>query len=67
MSHAEQDGFAFDVELLYLANRLGFPIVELPINWADRGESRVNLLVDPIKMFGSVLAVPLRHRKVRPG
>ena len=66
LAHAQQDGFAFDVELLYLANRLGFPIVELPISWADRGESRVNLLVDPIKMFASVLTVPLRHRKVRP-
>jgi dolichyl-phosphate beta-glucosyltransferase len=65
LDRASLDGFAFDVELLYLANRLGFPIVELPVNWADRGESRVNLLVDPAKMLGAVLTVPWRHRKVR--
>ena len=58
------DGFAFDVELLHLANRLGFRVREMPVNWADRGESRVNLWVDPFKMLAQVLSVPWRHRKL---
>jgi dolichyl-phosphate beta-glucosyltransferase len=62
---AVADGFAFDVEVLYLANRLGFPVAEVPVNWTEKGESRVNLLVDPAKMLISVLAVPFRHRVLR--
>jgi len=58
------DGFAFDVEALYLANRLDFPVAEVPVNWTEQGESRVNLLVDPAKMLISVLGVPLRHHGV---
>jgi dolichyl-phosphate beta-glucosyltransferase len=27
---------AFDVELLYLAERAGYPIAEVPVKWADR-------------------------------
>lgn len=56
------DGFAFDVEMLYLANRKNLAVAELPINWVDRDESRVNLLLDPIKMFLQVCQIPLRHR-----
>ena len=61
-SRASADGFAFDVEILYLANRLGFPVAEIPVNWTDRGESTVNLWVDPARMLYNVLLVPLRHR-----
>ena len=61
---AVADGFAFDVEVLYLANRLGFPVAEVPVNWTEQGESRVNLLVDPVAMLISVLGIPLRHRRV---
>lgn len=58
------EGFAFDVELLHLANRLGFRIVEMPVNWADRGESRVNLWIDPLKMLLQVFSVRGRHRGI---
>jgi dolichyl-phosphate beta-glucosyltransferase len=62
---ASVDGFAFDVEFLHLANLLGCGVVELPVNWADRGESSVNLFVDPLKMFYRVATVRWRHRGVR--
>jgi len=58
------DGFAFDVEALYLVGRLKGKIVEMPVNWADRGETRVNLFFDPIKMLCQSLLIPLRHMKV---
>ena len=38
---ARLDGFAFDVELLYLARRAGFSIREVPITWHHRPGSRV--------------------------
>lgn len=37
------NGFAFDVELLYLARRLGMAIREVPVTWHHRPGSRVRL------------------------
>lgn len=38
---ARVDGFAFDVELLFLARRAGFQIREVPITWYHRPGSQV--------------------------
>jgi dolichyl-phosphate beta-glucosyltransferase len=38
------DRFAWDVEALLLARRLGFPIAEVPVLWFDSPDSRVTLL-----------------------
>jgi len=35
------DGFAFDVELMYLARRWGVPVVEVPVHWRHVEASRV--------------------------
>jgi hypothetical protein len=37
------EGFAFDVELLYLARRAGMGIREVPVDWHCRVESRVKV------------------------
>lgn len=66
LSRAFIDGFAFDVELLYLANRLELPIVEVPVNWTDRGASSVNLVTEPFKMLAAAAAVAHRHRHLAP-
>jgi dolichyl-phosphate beta-glucosyltransferase len=51
------DRFGFDVELLYLARKLGFRIAEIPVRWIDSPDSRVNPLRDPYRMFLDVLRV----------
>jgi hypothetical protein len=48
------NGFAFDVELLYLARRLGMDIAEVPVVWRDTGGSTVKLS-DPATMLLEVL------------
>ena len=53
------------MELLYLAQRLGLSIEEMPVSWADQGESSVNLALDPLKMLYRSALVPLRHRRVK--
>jgi len=43
-SRATVDRFAWDVEALLLARKLGFAIVEVPVLWFDSPDSRVTLL-----------------------
>ncbi|MGO8670271.1 MAG: dolichyl-phosphate beta-glucosyltransferase [Capsulimonadaceae bacterium] len=42
-SHAKIDAFAFDVEALLLARRLGYSIAEVPIRWSDTDGSRSSI------------------------
>jgi len=64
LDRATLDGFAFDVELLHLANAMGYAVVEMPVNWEDHGESSVNLVMDPPKMLYRAATVRWLHRGV---
>ncbi len=44
------DGFAFDVELLLIAQRDGVSIAEVPINWTHQPGSKVNVVSDGLRM-----------------
>lgn len=61
-AHRRIDGFAFDVELLYIARRLEIPIVEVPVRWANDEASRVDPVRDSLKMFRDILRVRALHR-----
>lgn len=50
---------AFDVELLFLARKLGYRIKEVPVTWSYVETERVNPLRDSFKMFRDVLRVRL--------
>jgi dolichyl-phosphate beta-glucosyltransferase len=52
-------GFGFDVEILYLARKLGYGIKEVPVSWTYAASSRVDPLRDTIRMFRDVIAVRL--------
>jgi dolichyl-phosphate beta-glucosyltransferase len=56
------DGFAFDVEVLYLARLAGMRIDEIPIMWAESGESKVNLVRDAAAMIKDLLRIKSLHR-----
>lgn len=58
---ARVDGMAFDVEVLYLANRLGHPVCELPVNWTASGSSRVRLVRDTWQMAADVVRLCLQN------
>jgi len=51
------DGFGFDVEILYLARRRGFRIVEVPITWRSVPASRVDPVRDTLRMVTDVVRV----------
>lgn len=50
------DGFGFDVELLFLANKLGYRTVEVPVNWNDVAGSKVRVMADAARMFRDIVA-----------
>jgi dolichyl-phosphate beta-glucosyltransferase len=58
-SHQTIDGWAFDVELLFIAQRRGYKIVEVPIDWYYRANSRISPLRDAVKMVFEVLRIRL--------
>jgi dolichyl-phosphate beta-glucosyltransferase len=53
------------VELLLLARRRGFRVVEVAINWADQPGSKVGVLRDGPRMLVQILAA--RRRLARTG
>jgi len=54
------EGFAFDVEVLFIARKLGYHIVEVPVRWLDSHDSRVHPIRDPLRMFADLLRIRLR-------
>jgi len=58
---ARIDGFAFDVELLYLAQRAGLRICEIPVSWNDAEGSKVRFLQDSLRMLREVIALRTRR------
>jgi len=50
------DGFGFDVEVLFIARRLGYRAVEVPVRWNDVAGTKVKMLgalaafLDPVKV-----------------
>jgi dolichyl-phosphate beta-glucosyltransferase len=45
------DGFSFDVEVLLLAQAMGFSTVEVPVHWTNSPTSRVRVLHDSMGML----------------
>ena len=49
--------WGFDPEILFLARKLGFKVVEIPVVWGHSGGARINPLIDGAKMFQEMLRV----------
>lgn len=59
-----ETGFAFDVEAIVLARRLGFRVVSVPVSWADRDGSTVTL-AKGMRAFGALAGMHLRRAAER--
>ncbi|GAB5465852.1 MAG: glycosyltransferase family 2 protein [Candidatus Kapaibacteriales bacterium] len=64
-SKAEVDGFGFDVEVLFLADRLGYKIAEVPVEWHNDERTTVNPILDPIKMLLDIIKLKRKHGKIK--
>jgi dolichyl-phosphate beta-glucosyltransferase len=58
------DRFSFDVELLYIARKAEIGVQEVPINWTNIPGSKVNLILDSLKMFRDIFQFRVLHRNV---
>lgn len=54
-------GFAFDVEVLFLARKSGLKIVEVGIDWYHRERSKVHPIRDSLAMTRDLLKIRWRH------
>ena len=54
------DRFAFDVEILYLADQRGLRIAEVPVVWINSPDSRVRF-TQGLAAFGELLRIRQRH------
>ena len=54
-------GWDHDIELILLLKSKNIAIKELPIKWMHKENSKVNIFLDPIKMFIGILIIRFRY------
>jgi dolichyl-phosphate beta-glucosyltransferase len=59
---AQVDRFMFDVEILYLAERAGLRLEELPVRWADAPGSKVRFWEGLVNMVRDLTRIRRLHR-----
>ncbi|HRF95058.1 MAG TPA: hypothetical protein PLZ51_07685, partial [Aggregatilineales bacterium] len=57
------NGWAFDVELLFIAQKFGYKIIEIPITWYYKPQSKIKPMGDSYKMVMETLKVRKNWRK----
>ena len=57
------NGWSFDVEILYAARQRGWRIVEVPIHWYYKANTRISPLRDSLDMFVEVLKIRRNGRR----
>jgi dolichyl-phosphate beta-glucosyltransferase len=60
------DGYMFDVEILLIAQRLGYRIKEIPITWRDDGDSRLQLVSGNIRNMRDLFRIRRALRSLDP-
>jgi dolichol-phosphate mannosyltransferase len=66
LNSIRSDGYVFQVEMAYIANRLGFRIIETPIYFEDRriGQSKMSLRIQ-LEAAIRVWQIKILHRKLK--
>lgn len=56
-SRMRMSGFSFDVEVLLMALRAGYPVAEVPVNWTHQPGSKVRVIRDGLAMARDVIRI----------
>jgi dolichyl-phosphate beta-glucosyltransferase len=59
------NGFSFDLELIYLANKLGYRIAEIPIDWIDAPGSKVQIARETRRFLADLLHIMVNDLRGR--
>ena len=57
------DGFAFDVELLFICDRFKLRVEEIPVLWRNDPDTTVGLITDPLRMLIDLARIRWRFRR----
>lgn len=61
-SLAKIEGFSFDVEIIFLAKKFNYKIAEVPVLWFNDNRSKVNPIIDSVKMLRGILNIKKLHK-----
>ncbi len=56
-------GWSFDIELLFIARRHGYRVLEIPIHWYYQSDSKINALSDALKMISDIFHIHANARR----
>jgi len=56
-------GWSFDIELLYIARKRGYRMIEIPIPWYFNPQSKLNAVLDSVRMGRDILTIRRNARK----
>lgn len=59
----QMNGIGFDVEMLFIAKRRGYTIVEVPINWYFDPDSRMKLVGDTLHILREIVEIRQNWRE----
>ena len=57
------NGIGFDVELLFIAQKRGYKVVEVPIHWYYSAESRMRLVRDSLRAMAELFTIRRNWRR----
>lgn len=60
-SNTEINGFAFDVEVLYLCHKYEYDIKKIPVEFEGNNITTINLMQSSLRMLKDVLSLPIRY------
>ena len=58
-NHQTLTGWAFDIEVLFIARQRGYCIAEIPISWYFTPDSKLNVILDAFRMGLDILKIRL--------
>ncbi len=61
-SSLQSKKFEHDLEIVLLAKKNDYSIVELPIKWVHKPGSKLHIIFDPIKMFFGIIKIWLKYK-----
>lgn len=57
------DGFCFDAEVLCIAKKLKYKIIEIPVKWINRKDSRVSIVKSSLRMFSDIFRIKMNDAR----